>query len=127
MPTPDPSSLRRYRGVLVWIDANGKRVRHGLINRALRRGQALTVEFTSGGHSYDVSLRPSGEGRYKGMWRRGQGEQQMSGSAECRLTPCGAFLVQRGEVNLKLEGIWQEDGRWDWLAKLRPLASPEPE
>jgi hypothetical protein len=124
MPTSDSSTLRRYRGVLVWIDANGKRTRQGLVNRALLRRQGLAVEFTSGGQSYDVSLRPSADGRFEGMWTRGQGTQQVSGAAECRLSPCGTFLVQPGEVNMKLEGVWHEEGQWDWLAKLRPLAAP---
>ena len=125
MPTPDTSTLRRYRGVLVWIDANGRRTRHGLVNRALLRRQGLSMEFTTGGHSYDVTLRPGEDGRFEGLWTRGQGTQQMSGAALCRLLPCGAFLVQAGEINMKLEGVWHEDGVWDWVAKLRPLASPE--
>ncbi len=125
MPPSDSSTLRRYRGVLMWIDANGRRTRQGLVNRALLRRQGLVVEFTSGGQSYDVSLRPSPDGRFEGMWTCGQGTQRMSGAAECRLSPCGAFLVQPGEINMKLEGVWHEDGQWDWLAKLRPLASSE--
>ena len=64
------------------------------------------------------------EGGFEGLWTRGQGGQQVSGAALCRLLPCGAFLVQAGEINMKLEGVWHEDGVWDWVAKLRPLASP---
>ena len=125
MPTSESPPLRRYRGVLLWIDMNGRRTRHGLINRALLRRQGLAVEFTAGGQSYDVSLHPSADGRFEGLWTRGQGTQRVSGAAECRLSPCGTFLVQPGAINMKLEGVWHEDGQWDWLAKLRPLASPE--
>ena len=46
MPTSESPRLRRYRGVLLWIDMNGRRTRHGLINRAVLRQQGLTVEFT---------------------------------------------------------------------------------
>jgi hypothetical protein len=109
----------------VWIDANGRRTRHGLVNRALLRRQGLFMEFTSGGHAYDVTLQPSEDGRFEGLWSRGQGDQKLSGKALCRLLPCGPLLVQAGEINMKLEGVWHEDGLWDWVAKLRPLASPE--
>jgi hypothetical protein len=124
MSTDETIPLRRYRGVLVWIDADGKRVRQGLIDHAIMRGRDLKMAFTSHGHPYSVTLRPSENETLEGMWTRGLEGQSVSGAAQCRVTPCGAFLVQPGRSNLKLEGVWQEDGQWDWVAKLRPLALP---
>jgi hypothetical protein len=125
MTTPETDSLKRYRGLLIWIDADGKRVRHGLIDNAILRKKGLTLAFTRGGHPYSVSLNPGEGDTMEGLWTRGLEGRQVSGAAQCRLTPCGAFLVQPGKVNLRLEGVWQEDGQWDWIAKLRPLASSE--
>jgi hypothetical protein len=125
MTTPPTHSLKRYRGLLVWIDADGKRIRHGLIDNAILRQKGLTMAFTRGGHPYTVTLNRGGGDTLEGLWRRGLEGRQVSGAAQCRLTPCGAFLVQPGTVNLRLEGVWQEDGQWDWIAKLRPLASTE--
>ena len=121
--TSETTGLRRYRGVLVWIDADGKRVRQGLIDHAILRGQGLTMAFTSAGQPYNVHLRPGDGDTLEGLWSRGLEGQQVSGAAQCRVSPCGSFLVQPGKNNLKLEGVWQEDGQWDWVAKLRPLPS----
>jgi hypothetical protein len=123
MTTSETTPLRRYRGVLVWIDADGKRVRQGLIDHAILRNQGLKIQFTSAGHPYSVTLVPAESDTLEGMWKRGPEGQQVSGAAQCRVSPCGAFLVQPGRNNLKLEGVWQEDGQWDWVAKLRPLPS----
>ena len=125
MSTPELSSLRRYRGVLVWIEAGGTHTRHGLINRAILRSQGLTIEVTAGGRSYDVRLHASRDGFFEGTWTLGTRGRKVDGRAECRLSPCGAFLAEPGEVNLKLEGVWHEGGSWDWIAKLRPLDAPE--
>lgn len=123
MTTAETTPLRRYRGVLVWIDADGKRVRQGLIDHAIMRERGLKIAFTSAGQPYNVTLRPAESNTLEGMWTRGLEGQLVSGAAQCRVSPCGAFLVQPGRNNLKLEGVWQEDGQWDWVAKLRPLPS----
>ena len=115
--------LRRYRGVLVWIDRNAGRVRQGLIQRAILRARGLTLEFACEGKPYHVSLSPSPDHTFAGKWTQGTGSAQASGEAQCHLSSCGVFFGEPGEHNLKLEGRWEEDGSWDWLAKLRPLAS----
>ena len=45
--TPQPP-VRRYRGLLVWFDAEGNRVRQGRIDRAILRSRGLSLEFTTG-------------------------------------------------------------------------------
>lgn len=123
METSETLPLRRYRGVLVWIDGEAGRVRQGHIQRAVLRAQGLTMELTCEGRSYDVSLKPSGDGSLQGSWSRGLGRDQAGGSAGCRLSPCGPFFADPGEDYLRLEGSWEEDGAWDWIGKLQRLAS----
>lgn len=115
--------LRRYRGVLVWIDRDAGRVRQGQIHRAILRARGLTLEFACEGKPYHVVLSPSADHTFAGAWTHGTGSKQVSGEAQCHLSSCGVFFGEPGEHNLKLEGRWEEDGSWDWLAKLRPLRS----
>ena len=126
MQTSETLPLRRFRGVLVWIDGEAGRVRQGRIDRALLRAQGLSLEFTCEGRAYNATLRPSGDGSLQGSWSQGLGNDQVAGSAGCRLTPCGAFFGEPGEDYLKLEGIWDEAGSWDWIGKLQ-LLGPSPE
>jgi hypothetical protein len=113
--------LRRVRGVLVWFDAEGRRVRHGRIERALLRPDRLSLELTTGGQPYRVTLR-SHERLLRGTWSRGAGGKETGGPAECRLAPCGETIGRPGRRNLKLEGTWDEDGLWDWVGRLLPIA-----
>ena len=92
MPSSDPVPLRRYRGVLVWIDRDASRVRQGRIDRAILRGQGLKIEFTCEGKAYDVTLRPSGDHVFEGTWTQGLGTKQASGEARCSLSSCGVFF-----------------------------------
>jgi hypothetical protein len=114
-------SIRRFRGVLVWFDAEGHRVRQGRIDRALLRPDRLSLELTTGGQPYRVSLQPH-ERLLQGTWSRGAGAKERSGAAECRLAPCGETIGRSGRRNLKLEGSWEEDGQWDWVGRLLPIA-----
>ena len=125
MQTSETLPLRRYRGVLVWIDGDAGEVRQGRIDRALLRAQGLSIEFTCEGRSYSATLRPSGDGSFQGSWTRGTGKQQVSGSAGCHLTPCGSFFDEAGEGYLQLTGAWEEEGSWDWIGKLKQLGTPE--
>jgi hypothetical protein len=125
MQTSETFPLRRFRGVLVWIDDAAGRVRQGRIDRALLRAQGLSIEFTCEGRSYNATLRPSGDGSLQGSWNRGLGNDHTAGSAGCRLTACGPLFGDPGEDYLKLEGSWEEDGAWDWVGKLQRLSSAQ--
>ena len=125
METSDTLSLRRYSGVLLWIDGDAGRVRQGRIDRALLRAQGLSLEFSCEGRSYNATLKPAGDGSLQGSWSQGLGNDQVNGSAGCRLTPCGPFFNEPGEDYLKLEGSWDEHGSWDWMGKLRLIGSFE--
>ena len=120
-----PPPIRRFRGMLVWFDAEGGRVRHGRVDRAVLRPKGFTVELTTGGQPYSVTLRPRDKGRFHGTWSRGAGARSTSGAAECRLSPCGETIGEPGRANLKLEGSWHEDVRWDWVARLQPIKPRE--
>lgn len=125
MATPQDAPLRRYSGLLVWFDPAGSRVRQGRIDRAILRPGGLSLEFTTSGQPYSVVLQPHERDVMHGTWSRGAGVRQASGAAECSLSPCGETIGQAGHENLKLEGCWYEDGQWDWVARLEPLA-PRP-
>jgi hypothetical protein len=114
MARPDGPPIRRFRGLLVWFDAEGRRV---------RRPDRLSLELTAGGQPYAVTLQPR-QGLLQGTWSRGAGTREKSGPAECALAPCGETIGRRGERNLKLEGTWFEDGQWDWVGRLLPIAPP---
>jgi hypothetical protein len=117
--TPQPP-MRRYRGQLVWFDSEG-RVRQGRIDRAILRPRGLSLELTTGGQPYTVTLEPHEKDLLHGTWSRGAGTKQTSGAAECSLSPCGETIGRPGGDNLKLEGSWYEDGQWDWVARLLPI------
>jgi len=114
--------LRRYSGLLVWFDPESQRTRQGRIDRAILRPGALSLEFMTGGQPYAVTLRHGEKRRLFGTWSRGAGAREVTGAAECRLSPCGDTIGQPGRSHLKLEGSWQEDGQWDWVARLVPVA-----
>jgi hypothetical protein len=115
--------IRRFRGVLVWFEAEGHRARRGRIERALLRPDRLSLELTTGGQPYTVTLQRH-EGLLQGTWSRGAGPREKTGPAECELAPCGETIGRRGDHNLKLEGTWFEDGQWDWVGRLLPIAPP---
>jgi hypothetical protein len=125
MSHSDRPPLRRYRGILVWIDRDARRVRQGQIQRAILRARGLSLEFACEGRAYHVVLRPSAGHAFAGTWTQGTGSKQVSGEAECHLSSCGVFFGEPGEHNLKLEGRWEEEGAWDWVGKLQPLRSSD--
>lgn len=109
----------RFRGVLVWIDDQARRVRYAPITRANVRSRGLKMEFTCDGRPYDVSLKESGEG-YAGEWKRSVPTGRMKGEAQFRISRAS----DEGSA-VTLEGRWEEDGGWDWMARLLPLKSAE--
>jgi len=119
----DDAPLRRFSGLLVWFDPATSRTRQGRIDRAILRPGTLSLEFMTGGQPYAVTLRHGEKRGLQGTWSRGAGAREVKGPAECRLSPCGETIGQPGRSHLKLEGSWQEDGQWDWVARLVPIAS----
>jgi len=127
MSTSHDLPTGRFRGVLVWIDDEARRVRHAPVTRANLRNQALSLEFTCDGRSYNVSLRESG-GDYAGEWTRSVPAGRLRGDAICRVRPPAEANDDDAEgAPISLEGRWHEDGHWDWVARLRPLGSAEPD
>jgi hypothetical protein len=106
MSSPNDLPPGRFRGVLVWIDDEARRVRHAPVTRALLRGQELTMEFTCDGRPYHVSLRGGSESGYAGEWSRSVSTGRLKGEAAFPVPLRGS----EGGAALTLEGRWQEDG-----------------
>jgi hypothetical protein len=124
----DMTEYRRFQGQLVMFDPHHQRPPRTIAaaDRVILRPAELVMDVSIDGEAYSVTLTKSADDVFRGSWTRGVGSvHTQRGNAECRLTPFGDHIGTPDDSgrNLRVEGIWQEDGDWRWIGRLDRVES----